>query len=752
MRLSQSLSMLLLGGASIFAAQAQTNFDIIPKPSKITLATGTYTIPAHLQVIVSDEFQEATQLLTEHPAIKSLAIEVLKKNKKGPKEGFRIIKAVDADNLSKNAYSIQIDEKGLLLRAWNVPQVINGIYTLVQLGYLQADPSKIAYSTIVDEPRFAYRGLHLDVSRHFMPLSFVKKYIDIMAIYKFNNFHWHLTDGAGWRLEIKKYPELTQKAAWRTHTSWKDWWNNGRQYVEKGTPNASGGFYTQEEARELIDYAARKGINVIPEIEMPGHSEEVLAVYPELSCSGKPYSQGEFCIGNEKTFEFLKNVLDEVLTIFPSQYIHIGGDEAEKKHWETCPKDQALMQKEGLKSVDELQSYAIKQMDLYLQSKGRKLIGWDEILQGGLTEGATVMSWRGEDGGIKAANAGHDVIMTPGSHLYFDSYQTDPRTQPEAIGGYLTLDKVYSYDPIPAAIEGDKAKHILGAQANIWAEYVPTTEHVEYMVFPRALALAEVNWTNKDTKSWTDFQRRLQSHYKLLQDLNVNYYRPSFNVAYTATYNATKNNNKITLTTEQLTTDQIRYTIDSSEPTIQSTPYTGPFELSSTGHVNAAYFQDSIKIGPTLSFDIDIHRAIGKKVTYNTQWSGYPAQKDSTLTNGIMGGLSYHDGQWQGFTSPIDVVVDLERREEIHQVAMNFMQMIGPGVYMPGEMEVLLSDNGRTFRKVGTVPNDISDKESKLTFKRFELKLAKAQQARYIKIKASNPKKGYLFTDEIIVY
>ncbi|QIH31990.1 family 20 glycosylhydrolase [Sphingobacterium sp. DR205] len=752
MRLSQSLSLLLLGGTCIFGAQAQTNFDLIPKPSKVTVATGIYNIPTQLSVIVSDDFQAAAQLLTEHPAIKGLTFEVLKKNKKTPKEGFRIIKAVDADNLSKNAYSIQIDEKGLLLKAWDTPQVINGIYTLIQLGYLQTDPSQIAFATIVDEPRFSYRGLHLDVSRHFMPLSFVKKYIDVMAIYKFNNFHWHLTDGAGWRLEIKKYPELTQKAAWRTHAHWKDWWNNGRQYVEKGNPNANGGFYTQEEARELVDYAARKGINVIPEIEMPGHSEEVLAVYPELSCSGKPYSQGEFCIGNEKTFEFLKNVLDEVLTIFPSQYIHIGGDEAEKKHWEKCPKDQALMQKEGLKSVDELQSYAIKQMDLYLQSKGRKLIGWDEILQGGLTEGATVMSWRGEDGGINAANAGHDVIMTPGSHLYFDSYQTDPRTQPEAIGGYLTLDKVYSYDPIPNAIQADKAKHILGAQANIWTEYVPTTEHVEYMVFPRALALSEVNWTAKDTKSWADFQRRLQSHYKLLQELNLNYYRPSFNVAYTASYNAIKNNNKITLTTEQLNTDQIRYTIDGSEPTIQSTPYTGPFELSSTGHINAAYFQDSIKIGPTLSFDIDIHRAIGKKVTYNTQWSGYPAQKDSTLTNGLMGGLSYHDGQWQGFTSPIDVVVDLERREEIHQVAMNFMQMIGPGVYMPGEMEVLVSDNGRTFRSIGTVKNDVSDKESKLTFKRFELKLNKAQQARYIKIKASNPKKGYLFTDEIIVY
>lgn len=752
MRLSQSLSMLLLGGVCIFSAHAQTNFDLIPKPAKVTVATGTYAIPAHLSVIVSDGFQETTQLLTEHPAIKSVNLEVLKKNKKTPKEGFRIVKAIDTDNLSKNAYTIQIDEKGVLLKAWDVPQIINAIYTLIQLGYLQADASKIAFATIIDEPRFTYRGLHLDVSRHFMPLSFVKKYIDIMAIYKFNNFHWHLTDGAGWRLEIKKYPELTQKAAWRTHRNWKDWMNNGRQYVEKGSPNASGGFYTQDEARELVAYAARKGINVIPEIEMPGHSEEVLAVYPELACTGKPYTQGEFCIGNEKTFEFLKNVLDEVLTIFPSQYIHVGGDEAEKKHWESCPKDQALMKREGLKSVDELQSYAIRQMDLYLQSKGRKLIGWDEILQGGLTEGATVMSWRGEEGGIKAANAGHDVIMTPESHLYFDYYQTDPRTQPEAIGGYLPLDKVYSYDPVPAAIDADKAKHILGAQGNMWTEYVPTTEHVEYMAFPRALALSETNWTSKEAKSWTDFHKRLQSHYKLLQELSINYYRPSFNVVYRAEYHADKNNNKITLATEQLNSNQIRYTIDGSAPKIHSTPYTGPFELSATGHINAAYFLDSIQIGPTLSFDIDIHRAIGRKVTYNSPWSGYPAQKDSTLTNGVMGGLSYHDGQWQGFTSPIDVVVDMERREEIHQVAMRFMQLTGPGIYMPGEMEVLVSDNGRTFRKIGSVSNDISDQESKLTIKRFDLKLDKPQQARYIKIKASNPNKGFLFTDEIIVY
>lgn len=573
-----------------------------------------------------------------------------------------------------------------------------------------------------------------------------------MALYKFNTLHWHLTDGAGWRLEIKQYPALTQKAAWRTHTNWNDWWKSGRRYVDAGTPNASGGFYTQEEAKMLVEYAAKKGINVIPEIEMPGHSEEVIAVYPHLSCTGIPYTQSEFCIGNPETFVFLKNVLDEVLSIFPSKYIHIGGDEAEKKHWEQCPKDQALMKKEGLKTVDELQSYAIRQMDQYLQNKGRKLIGWDEILQGGLSEGATVMSWRGEEGGIQAANAGHDVIMTPGSHLYFDAYQSDPRTQPEAFGGLTTLEKVYSYNPIPDAIAADKQKHVLGAQANLWTERVPTTEHAEYMVYPRAIALAEVNWTNLKQKNWNDFQKRLQSHYKILQKLHVNYYRPSYNVSYSAQFNTDKKTNTVTLNSEQLQQQNIHYTLDGSKPTVKSKSYTGAFNLNESATVQAAYFLDSIQIGPLLSFNVDIHKAIGKKVQYISKWDKYNAQDERTMTNGIAGGLSYHDGQWQGFTRKIDLVLDLETVQPVQIVAMNFMQLTSPGIYMPGEVEVLFSTDGINYQTVGTVKNDVSDKESQLTFKRFELKLDQPISTRYIQVKATNPKRGYLFTDEIIVY
>ncbi|PVD52675.1 beta-N-acetylhexosaminidase [Terrimonas sp.] len=734
------------------AINAQNNFDIIPKPVSVSTGSGNFTFQPDIDIITTVAFKDAAVLLNEHPAIKNARIKTVKKNDAANKHAIYMLNATEADKLPENAYSLAVNEENIIIKAWDKPQMINAVYTLVQLGYLQQDPKTLTTAVIIDEPRFSYRGLHLDVSRHFMPLSFVKKYIDVMAIYKFNNLHWHLTDGAGWRLEIKKYPQLTRLAAWRTHAGWKEWWNNGRRYIEKGAPNASGGFYTQQQAKELVDYAAKKGINVIPEIEMPGHSEEVLAVFPELSCTGKPYTQSEFCIGNPETFTFLKNVLDEVLTIFPSRYIHIGGDEADKKHWETCPKDQALMQKEGLRSVDELQSYAIKQMDIYLQSKGRRIIGWDEILEGGLSGGATVMSWRGEAGGIRSANAGHDVIMTPGSHLYFDSYQTDPRTQPEAIGGFLTLEKVYSYDPVPAAIAPDKVNHILGAQANLWTEYIPTTEQAEYMVFPRALALAELDWTAKEKKNWKDFQQRLQSHYKLLQDLNVNYYRPSYNVGHESIYNPDKKSNLITLTTEQLNAKNIHYTVNGTAPQISSTYYVAPFELNHSAVVNAAYFQDSIQIGPTLTFITDIHKAIGKPVMYNSKWDGYPAQNEATMTNGIMGGLTYHDGQWQGFTRPVDLIVDMQETTIINSVAMNFMQLIGPGVYMPGEMQVLLSGDGKNFQLAGVAYNDISDKDSRLLFKRFDVKLEKPQQARYVQVKATNPKRGYLFTDEIIVY
>lgn len=725
--------------------------NLIPKPNKITYGVGTTQISSSMSIYVTEEFKNLAPLLSAYPEIAALQVEVIKKVGKKHHTGIRIFPATPQDKIQPGAYRLQVDESGILIKAGETQAMISGIYTLVQLGLLEQNANVLPQLTIDDSPRFKYRGLHLDVSRHYMPVSFIKKYIDIMALYKFNYFHWHFTDGAGWRLEIKKYPELTRKAAWRTHTKWKDWWNNGRQYVEQGSPNASGGFYTQEQARELVAYAAAKGVTIIPEIEMPGHSEEVLALYPELSCTGKAYTQAEFCVGNPETYTFLKNVLTEVLDIFPSPYIHIGGDEANKTHWENCPKCQALKKEKKLKTGEELQSYLIKEIDNFLQANGRKLIGWDEILEGGLSEGATVMSWRGEEGGINAANMGHDVIMTPGEYLYFDSYQTDPRTQPEAIGGFLPLDKVYSYNPIPNGLPEDKSKHIIGAQANLWTEYISTYQQVEYMAFPRAIALAEVNWTNQEDRSWLDFRHRLQEHYKILQKLEVNYYRPSYNVRSTVTFDKEKKTNTVSLISEQ-SNPLIYYTTDGTTPTADDTPFTNPIILSSTSTIKAASFIDSVQVSPIEEVKLDIHKGINKKIHYNTPWEVYAAQKEFTLSNGEFGGLSYHDLQWQGFVGNFDAYVDFERREEIKSVSMRFMQLPGPGIYFPDEFHVYLSDNGKNYREIEVVKNYRNSENPKLQFQTFQVDLVKPQMARFVKVIATNPKGGYLMTDEIVIY
>lgn len=745
------LGLLVLSSMAVMPALAQDRISLIPQPSTLEIHEGEFIFPSVTRVYAFDEFSDLASLLSEHPYAHFTPVERIKSHKRIPASGIRLILADEADKLPADAYRLMVDTGGIAITAHQPAAIINGILTVLQLAYTQPNGRILPAMLIEDRPRFAYRGLHLDVSRHFYPLSFLKKFIDLMALYKFNTFHWHLTDGAGWRLEIKQYPELTQQAAWRTHVNWKDWWQNGRRYLNEGDPNASGGYYTQNEARELVAYAARKGITVIPEIEMPGHSEEVLAMYPELSCSGQPYQQAEFCIGNEETFTFLTNVLSEVIDIFPSEYIHIGGDEASKESWKTCPKCQALMEKEGLKTVDELQSYAVKRMEAFLQSKGRKLIGWDEILEGGLSAGATVMSWRGEEGGVQAANAGHNVIMTPNSHLYFDYYQSDPRRQPEAIGGYIPLRKVYEYEPIPAEVAADKAKHILGAQGNIWTEYMPTSEHVEYMAFPRALALAEVVWSDPKQRDWADFYERLQQHYTLLQKLHVNYYRPSYEVDIAVRFNADTLTNTVSMSTEQYGTG-IRYTTDGGDPDAKSALYTEPIELSMPATVKAAFFVDSGRVGPVSVARADVHKAIGKAVSYQTPWDTFAAEETRTLVNGSKGGRQADDGQWQGFRNNVDVTIDFERREELHSVAVGFRQDRAVNAYLPGEVKVLLSDNGKNFREAGTLFNDISPKERFRVTKTFEIHFDTPQTARYLRIVATNVQHELLLTDEVVVY
>lgn len=746
------LGLLVLPLLTAIPTLAQDRISLIPQPGTLEIHEGEFSFPSVTPVYAFDEFLDIALLLSEHPYVHFTPVERIKSHKRIPESGVRLILAQENDKLPANAYRLMVDTSGITITAHQPEAMINGILTILQLAYTQPDGRVLPAMLIEDQPRFTYRGLHLDVSRHFYPLSFLKKFIDLMALYKFNTFHWHLTDDAGWRLEIKRYPELTQKAAWRTHVRWKDWAENGRRYLREGAPNASGGYYTQNEARELVAYAARKGVTIIPEIEMPGHSSEVLAVYPELSCSGQPFHQAEFCVGNEETFTFLTNVLNEVAAIFPSKYIHIGGDEVSKESWTTCPKCQALMEKEKLEELNDLQSYAVNRIDTFLKSKGKKLVGWDDLLEGELSAGSTVMSWRGADVGRQAAEAGYDVIMTPDSALYFDHYQSHPRTQPEAIGGYTPLRKVYAYEPIPTKIAADKAKHILGAQGNIWTAYMPTSDQVEYMAFPRALALSEVVWSDPKQRNWEDFYERLQVHYTLLQKMHINYYRPSYGVDIAIQFNADTLTNTVSMATEQYGLG-IRYTTNGDDPEPTSALYTEPIELSMSATVKAAFFVDSGRVGPIATARADVHKAIGKAVSYQTPWdTAYAGDGIRTLVNGSKGSRKADDGQWQGFRNNVDVTVDFERREELHSIAVGFLQDRAVKAYLPGEVKVLLSDNGKNFREAGTSTHHISPKERYRVSKVFEIHFDTPQTARYLRVVATNKEHERLLLDEIVVY
>ena len=496
--------------------------SVIPVPLKMEQGTGCFLLSENTKLYINLQGLEA-QLLEN--CLQALPVHLKKGKKKDTQNMLSLLITEKNHQLpSPESYTLSVTPQQILIRATSGAGLFYGVQTLLQLAQPSGAGSySIASVEIEDTPRFAYRGLMLDVSRHFSTKEFIKKQIDALAYYKINRLHLHLTDAAGWRLEIKKYPLLTEFAAWRTDPTWKQWWNGGRKYVRCDAPGTYGGYYTQDDIREILEYARQHYITVIPEIEMPSHSEEVLAAYPQLSCSGEPYKNSDFCVGNEETFTFLENVLTEVMELFPSEYIHIGGDEAGKSAWKTCPKCQKRMKDEHLANVDELQSYLIHRIEKFLNNHGRHLLGWDEILQGGIAPNATVMSWRGEEGGIAAVTSGHRAIMTPGAYCYLDSYQDAPYSQPEAIGGYLPLKKVYSYNPVPASLTAEQAKLVYGVQGNLWVEYIPTPEHVEYMIYPRILALAETAWSAPERKSWPDFHARALS---AVADLQAKGYHP----------------------------------------------------------------------------------------------------------------------------------------------------------------------------------------------------------------------------------
>ena len=587
---------------------------------------------------------------------------------------------------SDEGYAISTDNNGIIVTANAAAGAFYALQTMRQM----VESGEWQTGIIADYPRFEYRGVLVDISRHFRTVDFLKRQIDMMARVKLNRLHLHLTDAAGWRLQVDSYPRLTSYAAWRTPHDWKGWSNSGKKFVDEGSEGASGGYLTKAEARELVEYAADRYITIIPEIEMPGHSDEVLAAYPELKCTHNPENQGELCIGKEATFEMMQAILDEVIEIFPSEYIHIGGDEASKENWKLCEDCQRRMREEGLESVDELQSYMIRRMEQYLNSKGRQIIGWDEILEGGLAPNATVMSWRGEEGGRTAAAAGHNVIMSPHGYCYIDAPQDAPYSQPESIGGYLPLEKVYSYEPIPETLDAEVGKYISGVQANLWAEFIVEDSHYEHMLWPRAIALAEVGWSMPKNKDYADFRRRAVA----IVDRMI----------------------------------EEGYT---------------PFDL-----------KNEIGNRPESLTDVE-HLAFGKPVEYiypsRYYAPQYAAAGDATLTDGKRGTWTYSDKRWQGFLGRggVDVIIDLEEVMDVSSIAADFMQICGPGVFMPCLVEIAVSEDGENYTKIADIEWEVILDELP-SFKTFGWE--GKTRARYIRYKAHRSKyTGFLFVDEIIV-
>ena len=637
---------------------------------------------------------EGEELMRLRSATTKLEL-TLKETKRPAKSNYLTLSIVPQTEIAEastfarfdEGYLLDITTRGIAIKA-TTPQGL--YYGLQSLKYLSLNTKYITTCHICDAPRFEYRGILVDISRHFRTKEFLMRQMDIMAELKMNRLHLHLTDAAGWRIEVESYPRLVSFAAWRMPDTWKEWWNGERGHVEEGTTGAYGGYLTKEEARELVAYAQERYITIIPEIEMPGHSDEVIAAYPELGCSHKPKNQGDLCIGKEATFEMMQSILDEIIEIFPSEYIHIGGDEAGKSSWSECEDCQRRMAEEGLESVDELQSYMIERIEKYLNARGRQIIGWDEILEGGLAPNATVMSWRGEEGGLAAAAAGHKVVMSPHAYCYIDAPQDAPYSQPESIGGYLPLEKVYSYDPAPEGMDKSISDYILGVQANLWAEFIVTDQHYETMLWPRAMAIAEIGWSNAERRIYSDFRQRAV---KIVDRMLERGY--------------------------------------------------SPFDL-----------KNEIGNRPE-SLEAVEHLALGKSVSYlyPSFYYGpkYAAAGDATLTDGLRGTWTYADGRWQGFLGRggVDVVIDMGNVTHIESISADFMQICGPGVFMPCLVEIFISEDGEEFSKIADIEHEVIIDELP-SFKNFGWE--GSAEARYIRYKAHRSKyTGFLFVDEIVV-
>ena len=770
---------LAVASALSFAMQADAKNvkDVVPYPNEVHVREGNLcikgakvTYDASMDAATVNVVKNFAQVLTQVTGARSQV------RKGTAKSGFVFVKNA---SIASEAYVLDVTPKGVRVEASDLRGFNYAIQTIKQMlpvdvygkeAAPQADWS-LPCVRIEDAPRFGYRGLHLDEGRHFFGVEMVKRYLDIMEVHKLNKFHWHLTEDQGWRIEIKKYPRLTEVGSIRKGTCVRK-----NFHSHDGVPYGEGLWYTQDQIREVVAYAAAKGIDVIPEIDLPGHMLAALTAYPELGCTGGPYevwtrwgvSDDVLCAGNEAIYAFLEDVLTEVCELFPYEYIHIGGDECPKTRWETCPKCQAkikelgLEDKDGQKAEHYLQSYVISRMEKFLNSKGRSVIGWDEILEGGIAPNATIMSWRGETGGLEAARQGHDAIMTPNTYYYLDYYQSkDIANEPFGIGGYLPIERCYSYEPYPAGMTDEEKSHIIGVQANLWTEYISTEDHVFYMLLPRLAALSEVQWCNADRKDWGRFYDAADDFCDIYETMGYNYAKHVLQVKADLKVDAEKKEAVVTLSAQG--DAPIHYTLDGTVPTAQSQLYTGPVTVTQTCTLKAVAMNEGAE-KDVLSIEIPLHKALGKTVTYSRRpHPRYASGLPQSLVDGIRGPQIFKSQEWGAWNGdPVSLTIDMGQAEPFSSVTVGMISDKPSYVFFPEKIIVEVSEDGENFREFGKADIGVPDDTEPDELADYMFTSVHEESARYIRITITPVKnipdwhyaagrRTYVFVDELIV-
>lgn len=750
--------------------QKPADYRVVPLPQEINTGTGEpFVLNNDVKILYPEgnaQMQRNAEFLSEYVKESTGKVLVTQAGQEGEKS---IVLKLGLKSDNPEAYRLEVNDKTVTIIAPSEAGVFRGIQTLRKSLPVVKEMNVVLPPVVINDfPRFEYRGMMLDVSRHIFSLDSVKRYIDILALHNMNRFHWHLSDDQGWRIEIKKYPKLTEVGSKRKETVIG---RNSGKY--DGIPY--GGYFTQEEAREIVAYAKERYITVIPEIDMPGHMLAALTAYPELGCTGGPYevwtqwgvADDVLCAGNDKTLKFIEDVLGELIEIFPSEYIHVGGDECPKVRWEKCPKCQArikalkLKAKDGHSAEERLQSFVIGHAEKFLNQHGRRIIGWDEILEGGLAPNATVMSWRGINGGIEAARQKHDVIMTPTTYLYFDYYQTkDTKDEPLAIGGYVPIQNVYGFEPVPSVLKEDEKKYIIGVQANLWVEYIATFRHVEYMVLPRMAALCEVQWTMPEKKNYEDFLNRLPHLFDIYNLEGYNFAKHLYNI--TAEFTPNMQDGTLDVTLSTIDHAPIHYTLDGTEPTEASSQYDGVVKIKNDCTFKAVAVRPHGK-SKVLTEKISFNKATLKPITMNQPINPQYAFKGApTLIDGLKGEMNYKTGRWIAFYgNDMEAVIDLKEPSAISKVTINTCVEKGDWVFDARGLSVEVSDDGKTYKKIASENYPEMQQTDRNGLYTHELDFDPVK-ARYVKVTALSEKvipawhggrgnRGFLFIDEISV-